>query len=36
MAETGAESVLAATAVSGALLAAGTVLYRRGRATSRR
>jgi hypothetical protein len=36
MAETGAESVLAATAASGALLAAGTILYRRGRTASRR
>ncbi|MFD4544615.1 hypothetical protein [Streptomyces sp. NPDC058466] len=36
MAETGAESVLVGTAASAALMAAGTVLYRRGRAASRR
>ncbi len=34
--ETGSEGIIAATAAGGALLAAGTVLYRRGRAGSHR
>ncbi|MEU6772677.1 hypothetical protein [Streptomyces sp. NPDC046759] len=36
MAKTGAEGTLAATAASGVLLAAGAVLYRRGRTSARR
>ncbi|MGW2647715.1 LPXTG cell wall anchor domain-containing protein [Streptomyces sp. NPDC001393] len=36
MAHTGTEDTIAATAAGGLLLAAGTVLYRRGRAASRR
>ncbi|MEV1078571.1 LPXTG cell wall anchor domain-containing protein [Streptomyces sp. NPDC050211] len=36
MPETGAEGIIAATAAGGALLAAGTVLYRRGRAGTHR
>ncbi len=36
MPETGTESVIGGIAASGALLIAGTVLYRRSRAASRR
>ncbi|WRZ26044.1 LPXTG cell wall anchor domain-containing protein [Streptomyces sp. NBC_00554] len=36
MPHTGSEGLLATSAASAALLAGGTVLYRRGRAASRR
>jgi LPXTG-motif cell wall-anchored protein len=36
LAETGSEGVLAASAVSVAMLAGGLILYRRGRVTARR